>query len=637
MSFHRNLFAALVVATCWAQSSPAADATDRFLEHAPVNTCLAVYSHDLAATCAAFTKTELGGKLAGQPFEPLIASLYQRGKASALRLRPLFGFDWSDLAATRDSGGMLVFPLDDGAQGVVWLFSPAEVQRDTPRCLTAAAEYFNSHGFQGSTSTRGGANFSAFAPPRDRESEPTRVLFATSKLYGVANSQAAADAVLAVTADKSLAAQSNVVSFADADTNVEESDLSSVRFLLRPFQLWELVRAQNKDAAAAESDESDDDSEEDEVAAAKRIGLSAVQWVAGKLRFADESCEWAVDATMQIERPYRGAMRIFEFQPGPLSKLPDWIASDVTTAGVWRWDFPLAMKGFGTLYDQANEPGPYGEGLFEDMLDGLRDDPEGVQVDLRRDIFQQLAPELTRISDAGPAADGDSSDEANQETPGRWLYVADVPDVPRVVDALSRFYKGDERVKRQSWSGFDVWTVEGNASLFVEGESDSLVTVRGLAVGDGKLIFSTDAALLRDAVEQTTRGAKLADDQGWQRLLEWSQAHTDETTAFQSLLRPDRLLEPSYTAATSGPPPMPEEATSEDDEAPQVQAEPLAARLLRVLLFGDTSEGKEVPYSAAPQFEVLRDALEKGAIVMSQTEGGWMIRFGVINSGEQEF
>ena len=63
----------------------------------------------------------------------------------------------------------------------------------------------------------------------------------------------------------------------------------------------------------------------------------------------------------------------------------------------------------------------------------------------------------------------------------------------------------------------------------------------------------------------------------------------------------------------------------------------MAARLLRVLLFGDTSEGKEVPYSAAPQFEVLRDALEKGAIVMSQTEGGWMIRFGVINSGEQEF
>ncbi len=112
------------------------------------------------------------------------------------------------------------------------------------------------------------------------------------------------------------------------------------------------------------------------------------------------------------------------------------------------------------------------------------------------------------------------------------IFVAKVRDAAKVADALARFYKGDDRVKQDKWGAYQVWTVGDNASLFVEGESDSLVTVRGIALGEGQLLFSTDVALLRSAVTPEASGAtKLAGDAVWQQLLGWCQSKQTPATA----------------------------------------------------------------------------------------------------------
>ena len=107
VKFFRTLAAALAVALCLTRSLAADDERQRFLEHAPANSCLAVYSGDLSSTCAAFQDTRIGLKLCGDTFAPLVAELTKRDMASALRLRPMFGFDWSDVAETKAPGGLL--------------------------------------------------------------------------------------------------------------------------------------------------------------------------------------------------------------------------------------------------------------------------------------------------------------------------------------------------------------------------------------------------------------------------------------------------------------------------------------------------------------------------------------------------
>jgi hypothetical protein len=58
----------------------------------------------------------------------------------------------------------------------------------------------------------------------------------------------------------------------------------------------------------------------------------------------------------------------------------------------------------------------------------------------------------------------------------------------------------------------------------------------------------------------------------------------------------------------------------------------LAERLWRVLLFGAVDSQADLPYSAAPNFEALREGLPPSGMVMSQIDGGWTIHFGALAS-----
>jgi hypothetical protein len=280
------------------------------------------------------------------------------------------------------------------------------------------------------------------------------------------------------------------------------------------------------------------------------------------------------------------------------------------------------MKGFGNLYDEANEPGPDGVGLFDDMLDGLRDDPEGVRVDLRRDLFDKLGPEMVRISEGG--ADGDRADAR------RWLYIAGVRDVPTVLATLNRFFQGDNRVIHKRVGAYDVWLAEGTASLFVEGESDALVTVRGLALGEGQLFIGTNIAMLSSAVAPPETAARLKDDPDWSRLLTWVKSKQTEATAYESLMRVDRAIEPSYRAATVAPKIEP----AGKAETRRTKPESPGVRMWRLLLFGSARDATDFPFPVAPKFEAIQAAFPRGGMLMSQSADGWHVQFGALGTSD---
>ncbi len=384
--------------------------------------------------------------------------------------------NWSDLLQVRDPGGFVIFPLENRSVGIAWLFTSTTALDQTPPCLLAAERYFRGQGYQKSTHQVGDVAVAVFALPTTQDSQSQRVLFIGSRYYGVANSPAAAEALLNVRSGHSLTDQEafRKTFLADADRN--PTSKQHVNFFIRPIELWELVAAKrNQDA-------------DSRTTRFRRLGFDAVQSIAGHLEFeAPKPCEWDLRAEFRAPRPYRSAMRLLELQPGAFPIVPDWVRDDVASVWFWRWDFPTAMKGFGNLFDDMNQPGPDGEGMFEDMLNGIHEDPEGVKVDLRREVFAQLTPDVVRVR----PIENREHPSAGQATGERWLFVAGIREPETVANALKRFYARDKTVSNGSLGNYELWTVPKGKSLFVEGESTSVVTVRGASDRPRKAVVWT--------------------------------------------------------------------------------------------------------------------------------------------------
>jgi hypothetical protein len=611
--------AQLALVAVWAiTSSAAACAADRgqsFLQHVPQNACLTAYSGEVAATCTAFQKIALGKELSGPDFVPLIKELERLDWASPLHLRPAFGFDWSNLAAVRDPGGIAIFRLADEAAGAAWIFTSESPLDKPPEVIAAATKFFTARGYRATNEQRPQGTLTVLAPPDAKTGSP-RALFVAKGYYGAANSQAAAEAILSVTAENSLAEQPAFKELPPADENGSSRSAAEVHFRARPLELNDLLtRSHQKTAESQKNDQATRRADSEEHSAKMhRLGLDALDAIGGRVRFTPgEPIEWQVEAGVHAPGPYRGISRLFALEPGPMPEIPAWLRGDMVSVAMWRWDFVQAMKGFGTLYDESNEPGPDGEGMFEDMLDALRDDPEGVHVDLRRNVFDQVLPEMLRVTAGGPPLAAD-------EPPAlHTLFVAPLRDTAKVRDTFASFYKDDAKVRHVRQGDFDVWSVDKRGSLFVEGESDSLVTVRALAVGDGKLLFSTDTDLLTSTLKPPA-GAAIGNDASWSRLLEDIKTHQDATTAFRSLVRLGPTLEGAYHLATA------QEPTDKD---------PLGTRLWRLLLFGTIQASAELPRALAPKYDRLRDALPPAATMVSRTEGGWTLRLVVLAPGPE--
>ena len=181
------------------------------------------------------------------------AELATREQASALCLRPVFGFDWSDVAEVHDPGGVVAFGLPDGATGAAWLFVPTKPPEKTPACLVAAGRYFDRAQYKREGAEYQGSKLAIYrrstvADANASSIESTAVLFRTSDVYGVANSQAAAEAVL-----RGAAIPSGQPATTDDPgggwlLDNAKSD-GNVSLLIRPFPLWESLAHEADDAA----------------------------------------------------------------------------------------------------------------------------------------------------------------------------------------------------------------------------------------------------------------------------------------------------------------------------------------------------------------------------------------------------
>jgi hypothetical protein len=224
-----------------------------------------------------------------------------------------------------------------------------------------------------------------------------------------------------------------------------------------------------------------------------RHGLTGIKALGGAVTI-DADGSLTAEAVVYAPRPLSGSLRMLDLTPAQSLELPDWVSAEVAEQAVLlHANVPAALEGMGPVFDDLFAEGA--EGTYEDVLEDLKD-PDGLNVDLRRDLFPLLGPRVVLVHDRA------ASETDKSSLPALVAFETSQPaKVSRVMDILM---EGDRQASRVEMAGAQVW------QLASEGDApDSAATVtRGYA------IYANDASLLRRLLTAAA-GTALEDQPGF--------------------------------------------------------------------------------------------------------------------------
>jgi len=176
------------------------------------------------------------------------------------------------------------------------------------------------------------------------------------------------------------------------------------------------------------------------------------------------------DAFVNVPHPLAGSARILDFPCSDLSHPPNWVPGDVSFYLTCNWELrdvfhrgkPLVN---GLLGSRS------GQDLFEDILDSLRNDPDGPMVDVREDVVSCLGDRITIIGRSPTEETGADA----------FLFAIAISKQEKMRATLERIAARDADITTWQVHGHDVHVIGG---------------AKYVALAEGQLFFTSNAGLM---------------------------------------------------------------------------------------------------------------------------------------------
>jgi hypothetical protein len=124
---------------------------------------------------------------------------------------------------------------------------------------------------------------------------------------------------------------------------------------------------------------------------------------------------------------------------------PPWVPRDIATYSSGDVELLNAFDNFGYVFDPLFGEQP---GAWDEVLNGLKLDPNGPMIDLRAEMVARLENRISVLTDyVLPIT----------ETSERLLYAIPAKDEAKRTAALAKFYRNDKVIRRREISGFMVY------------------------------------------------------------------------------------------------------------------------------------------------------------------------------------
>jgi hypothetical protein len=369
----------------------------------PATTKAFISTPDVDALRAAWDATDVGHLAADPLMQPFMDDLKKQLEAKLSLTGDEFGVTWDDLKNVYggETALGLIQPRGNPAQHAAVLMCDVTGHENEAQALVAKlTDHLKRQGATQTAQTVAGVPVSVFALPK-KESRPAdrkAVLAIASSVFILADHVQETADVIARLQTPSQGTLQQVPAFRySMDRVARESGVAQphLRWFVEPFGVSDVLRSMDTETERRKGI--------DYVKILREEGFDAVEGAGGYVQMHTAEHEFLHHTFIYVptqdpnqlvnSADFKASARMLDF-PNAALQTPLWLPRELASAVTYNWKMKEAFEYSKTLINAIAE-----DPIFEDVIQSFRDDPEGPQIDLRKDLVAHLGTQITVASD----------------------------------------------------------------------------------------------------------------------------------------------------------------------------------------------------------------------------------------------
>lgn len=294
-----------------------------------------------------------------------------------------------------------------------------------------------------------------------------------------------------------------------------------IEYFVRPLGIARVIRAISGKRSKSDADI---------LAVLKNQGFTAVKCIAGEVWFAHADSDIAHRGFVLADFPLPRSAGILDFPNESMTQPPHFVSGNAATFLATAWNAQTAFWKARDLVDELVG----NQGVFDEVINGIKNDVNGPQVDIRNELLPLMTNDIVAISDCK-----EGEVEVNSR---RNLIGVKVNNTSKAAQILDRVMKAEANAELMSFQGINIWKVtnaqngaeEDEFSEFGDFDDPSeeteqpwlnqwAICVLASPEADSKegyFLFASHTEMLEEAIHQAKAGGEdgLASQQDYQRI-----------------------------------------------------------------------------------------------------------------------
>jgi len=385
-------------------------------------------------------------------------------------------------------------------------------------------------------------------------------------------------------------------------------------WFVEPFGLAESIREANIDRQRGKN----------RVKILKEQGFGVIQGIGGVMLLANDNYDFELHSFVYAPQGnLELAARMLNFPTKPPLSTPDWAISNFSGFRAFNWNMIKAFDSVGTLVDAMAGS----EKVFQDMLNDIATDQNGLQINIRNQIVKHLGTRVYLATET----ETDEDSQINPQSEKR-IIAFELTNAAAVEKLFKERLHRDPTIRKRTINKHTIWEIQNSQS----GQQDEELSFQNLGNGGaggaaaarkrvffkngaltvafGYLIYSSDVDYLGKLVTQNKDFDRLANDSDYLEIEDaLKQLDSTEDPFLMSFVRSESSLWPNYELFRTGQ---------------MAQSETLLGQVLNALLAPDdedVSRRQVIDGSKLPPYSQIRQYMRPSGFKAYTEPNGYRI------------